>query len=98
LELDVQAIEPAKERSSDESKSGLAIDWTTLFIAFIASGGVITTIIGTIQSWLMRNQTSNVTLKMDGDELTITGAGPYSKEQEKAIQLWLNHHKNIMVA
>ena len=58
-----------------------------------ASGGVLTTVITAIQAWLRDRRSSSVTLKLDGDELILTGGGPYSAQQKRAIDLWLSRHK-----
>ena len=96
LEIDDLSVEFSSKENRHGSKGWLTIDWDTLLITFLASGGILTTIISTIQAWLLRNQGSSVTLKLGDDELTIAGTGPYSSEQEKAINLWLSRNKGFV--
>lgn len=62
------------------TKSAGGLDWTQLVLTLAASGGVITTLIGLIQSRLTRER--KVRMVVDGDELEVSGLGP---DQEKAI-------------
>ena len=64
-----------------------------ILVTLAASGGVLTTVITAIQAWLLHRRSSSVTLKLDNDELTLAGRGPYSVEQKRAIELWLSRHK-----
>jgi len=98
LESDVEAVEPAEKETPAGSKAGLGIDWTTLFVTLAASGGVLTTLIAAIQAWLLRNQASSVTVKLGDDELTLTGAGPYSEEQKRVLALWESSHKGFVLS
>lgn len=93
LELDVQAVDLAVGEAPAGTRGGPAIDWTTILVTLAASGGVLTTVITAIQAWLAHRRSSSVTLKLDGDELSLTGGGPYSAEQKRAIELWLERHK-----
>lgn len=93
LELDVQAVDLARGEAPAGIRGGPAIDWTTILVTLAASGGVLTTVITAIQAWLVHRRSSSVTLKVDDDELTLAGPGPYSAEQKRAIDLWLSRHK-----
>jgi len=93
LELDVQAVDLARGEAPAGTRGGPAIDWTTILVTLAASGGVLTTVITAIQAWLVHRRSSSVTLKVDDDELVLTGGGPYSAEQKWAIELWLSRHK-----
>ncbi len=97
LELDIEAVEPGKKKAPAGSKAGPAIDWTTLLVTLAASGGVLTTLIAAVQSWLLRSQASSVTVKLGDDELTLTGTGPYSEEQKRVLALWENRHKGFVL-
>ena len=97
LELDVEAVEFAKSGETPEgAKVGPAIDWNTLLLTLAASGGVLTTIIGVLQSWLTRHERRSVTLEIDGDRVEITGIS--SAEQKRLIDAWLRRHRGFVVA
>ncbi len=93
LELpEVAAVTPAT-RPATEGDKGTPVDWNTLLLTWTASGGVLTTLITAIQSWVQTRKEVRVTLEIDGDTLTIEGRGPYSKEQQTAIDLFLARHR-----
>ena len=59
----------------------------TLLVAFAASGGVFTTIINTLESWLSRDEKHSITLEgADGNKVTITGRP--SLEEKQLIETW----------
>ena len=93
LELDVQTVDLARGEAPAGTRGGPAIDWTTILVTLAASGSVLTTVITAIEAWLAHRRSSSVTVKLEGDELTLTGSGPYSAEQKRATELWLSHHK-----
>jgi hypothetical protein len=67
------------------------LDFGTLVVTLAASGGVLTTLINVVQSWVARSDRHAITLEMGGDKLAITGVS--SKEQTKLIAAWLSRHK-----
>jgi hypothetical protein len=87
--LPLDSVEPSAAGAPARSKAAGGLDWTTLLVTLAASGGALTALIAAIQGWLTRTQASSVTLKLGDEELVITGAGPYSPEQQRAIDLWL---------
>jgi hypothetical protein len=96
LELDVEAVEFAQGGETPEgAKIGRAVDWNTLLLTLAASGGVLTTIIGMLQSWLTRHERRSVTLEIDGDKIEITGIS--SEEQKRLIDAWLRRHRGFVV-
>lgn len=95
-DLGVEAAEFGKKEAPDGSKSGFAIDWNTIFVT-LATSGTLTAIVAAVQAWLLRNQENSVTVKVGDDELTITGPGPYSEEQEQVIAQWLNRNKGFVL-
>lgn len=97
LKFDVPAVDPAEREAPDGSKAGLVIDWNTLLVTLVSAGGVITTVITAVQGWLLRNREACVTLSIEGDELIISGGGPYTEEQKQAIDLWLSRHKGYVL-
>lgn len=96
LELDVEAVELLRSgKAPSKAKAGDAITWGSLLLTLAASGGVLTTLIQVLQSWLTRHEQRSLTLEIDGDRLEITGVS--SKEQERLIEAWLGRHRGIVV-
>jgi hypothetical protein len=96
LELDVESVDYVTNGELLEgAKSGTPIDWNTLLLTFAASGGVITTIINLLQSWLARHDKRTIVLEIDGDKLEVTGIS--SKEQKQLIDKWLSRHRGFLV-
>jgi hypothetical protein len=97
LELDVETVEFAKGGETPEgAKAGAAPDLSTILLTLAASGGVLTTIIGVLQSWLTRHERRSVTLEIDGDKIEITGIS--SEEQKRLIDAWMHRHRGFVVA
>jgi hypothetical protein len=77
--------------SVDPRNKASGVDWQTVVVTLAASGGVLTTLIGTVQAWLTRHERSSVTLEMGGDKLAITGVSPES--QRRLVDDWITRHK-----
>jgi hypothetical protein len=60
-------------------------------VTLAASGGVLTTLINTLQSWLSRRDNHSVTLEIGDDKLVITSAS--TKEQRMLIDAFIARHK-----
>ncbi len=92
LELnEVESIESSSAPAPQLSKAVGAIDWQTLLVTLAASGGVLTALINTAQTWLSRHQQASITVKLGGDELVMTGAS--SADQRRLMNEWLRRHK-----
>ena len=63
----------------------------SMLVVLAASGGVLTTLIGTLQAWLLRHADSTVVLEVDGDRLELTGAT--DDERRRALEHWLARHE-----
>lgn len=91
-DLDVQANFVTGGPAPANTKAGDVIEWGTLLLTLAASGGVITTLINAIQTWLTnRNQPAAVTVEMGGDKLQITG-NP-TDEQQRIIEAFLHRNR-----
>ncbi len=92
LHLDVETVDLA---SAGEAPTGTkAVDPVTagtLLVTLAASGGVITTLINALQSWLTRHERRSLTLEMGGDKLEVTGIS--SEEQQRLIEAWLSRQR-----
>ena len=87
-------------KSADFIKSGTApedsraiepVTLGALLVTLASSGGVLTTLIGTIKDWLTRNEKSSITLEINGDKISITGASP--QQEEQLVREWIKRHK-----
>ena len=97
LEMDVEAVDLVREgEAPSKAKAGDAITWGSLLLTLAASGGVLTTLIQVLQSWLTRHEQRSLTLEIDNDRLEITGIS--SKEQERLIEAWLSRHRSDVIA
>lgn len=91
-ELDVQVDLMTGGPAPTNAKAGDVIEWGTLLLTLAASGGVITTLINAIQTWLTnRNQPAAVTVEMGSDKLLITG-NPTDKQQ-RIIEAFLHRNR-----
>lgn len=90
LDLDVGQVALAQAEDAPRGSKGIPIDWSTLLVTLSASGGVLTAVINTVQSWLARQGQRSVTLEIGGDKLTLTGAS--SREQRQLVDNWIRQH------
>ncbi len=96
-ELDVETVNLVRAGEAPRgAKAGDPITWGALLVALTASGGVLTTLIGALQSWLTRHERRSVTLEIDGDKLEVTGIS--SEEQQRLTNAWISRHTGILVA
>ncbi|MGI9113172.1 MAG: effector-associated constant component EACC1 [Gaiellaceae bacterium] len=65
-------------------------DLGSLLVVLTASGGVLTTLVGTLQAWLLRHSGSQIVVEIDGDRLELTGAT--DDELRRALEVWLARH------
>jgi hypothetical protein len=63
----------------------------SMLVVLAASGGVLTTLIGTAQAWLLRHADSRIVLEVAGDRLELTGAT--DAERRRALESWLARHE-----
>jgi hypothetical protein len=97
LELDVETVDLVRTGEAPaRAKAGDPVTWGALLVALVASGGVLTTLINTLQSWLARHERRSVTLEIGGDKLEVTGIS--SEEQQRLINAWLSRHGGIVIA
>ena len=88
LGLDVDAVDFVKAGETPaKAKSGDLVTWGTLLLRLAASGGVLTTLIGAVQSWLTRNNQRSITLDVNGNKLEIKGIS--SDEQTRLANEWI---------
>ncbi|NMF63298.1 hypothetical protein DP113_03855 [Brasilonema octagenarum UFV-E1] len=88
LELDVESVDFLSEEKVSKGAKGEPIT-TTLIVTLFAAGGVVTTLIKTIETWLTRDTSVTIEEK-NGDKLQMTGIS--SKEQRRIIDAWISSH------
>ena len=66
---------------------GSALEWAQLIVALT---GTLPALIGAIRSWLRRHPGTALTVKLDGDEITI--AEPSDSERAALLEAWLSRH------
>src|SRR5688572_14886521 len=75
LETDVRTVEVIKSGEAPAgSRAGEAVTIGALLMTLAASGGVLTTIISTVKDWLTRTDVRSISLEINGDKISITGA------------------------
>ncbi len=90
-ELEVEGVDLVRAGETPaKAKVGDPITWGTLLLTLAVSGGVITTMINVLQSWLTRQERRSISLEIDGDKLEIKGIS--SKEQQRLINEWRSRH------
>ncbi|MGH2943288.1 MAG: effector-associated constant component EACC1 [Solirubrobacteraceae bacterium] len=70
-----------------EGAKGSALEWAQLIVALT---GPLPAVVGMIRSWLGRHPGATLTLKLDGDEITI--AEPTDSERAALLEAWLSRH------
>ena len=91
LDLDLESVDLVSNGVlPPKSKVVEPLTLGALLLTLAASGGVITTLINAIQSWLTRHDRRSVTLEIDGDKLEVGGISP--EEQQRLIDAWAGRH------
>jgi hypothetical protein len=65
----------------------------SFLIALAASGGVLTSLIGVLQGWLLRSSARMLVVEIDGDRLELVGAT--SAERRQLTNAWLSRHERL---
>lgn len=90
-ELAASELDPvAVPAAAPAGAKGAGAELGSLLVVLAASGGVLTTLVGTLQAWLLRHADSKVVLEVDGDRLELTGAT--DDERRRALEHWLARH------
>jgi hypothetical protein len=73
------------------AKVGDPASVNSLVVALAASGGVLTTLIGALQAWLVRSSARQIVVEIDGDRIEVSGAS--TEERRELTAAWLNRHQ-----
>jgi len=92
-ELDVEEVTSIKGDASPPpgSKSGDIVTLGSLLVTLAASGGVFTSLIDTLKSWLSRHQHNTITIEIGQDKFQVSGIS--SDDQQKLINSWIERQK-----
>jgi hypothetical protein len=88
-EYDV-AADPAVAPVPGGAKAVDPASVNSFLVALAASGGVLTSLIGVLQGWLLRSSARMLVVEIDGDRLELAGAT--SAERQRLIDAWLSRH------
>lgn len=88
--LDVDAIDFVRAgKAPAKAKAGDPITWGKLLLMLVPSGGVLTTIIGAIQSWLTRHNQRSISLEVNGNKIDVDDIS--SEDQKRLIDSWISN-------
>lgn len=62
-----------------------------LAFSLINSGGVLVTVIGAAQAWLLRQNARSIIIELEGNKIEVKGTS--SEEQRQLIDTWIVHVK-----
>ncbi|WP_218034456.1 effector-associated constant component EACC1 [Acrocarpospora corrugata] len=91
-ELDVVSVAPVAAGSVPEGAKGAdPVTLAALVVAFSASGGVFTTLIGTLRDWLDRQSGRHrISVTIDGDTIELERAS--AKQQQELLDAYVQRH------
>lgn len=89
MRLDVDGVDFVKSgKAPAKAKAGDPITWGKLLLMLVPSGGVLTTIISAIQSWLTRHNQRSMSLEINGNKIDIKDIS--SEDQKRLIDSWIS--------
>lgn len=83
--------DPAARPVPDGAKAVDPAGADSLLIALAASGGVLTSLVGLLQAWLLRSSARTLVVEIDGDRLELSGAT--AQERRRLTDAWLSRHE-----
>jgi hypothetical protein len=91
-ELDVDTAGFAAGGPAPAGSKADAVTLTTVLLTFTASGGVLTTVVGAVRDWLLRQRQPGVVVdvRIGGDEIRIEGAA--SGERQRLLETFVARH------
>lgn len=90
LQLDVEGVDRPRGSEAPEGTRGVDAAAVGSLIVTLASSGVLTSVVGLIQSWVASHHSRSVRLEMDGDTLEVTGLS--SDDQRRLVTSWIERH------
>lgn len=90
LGLDVDGVDFVKSgKAPAKAKAGDPITWGALLLTLVASGGVLTTLIGVVQSCLTRHNQRGISLEVNGNKIDVNDIS--SEDQKRLINAWISN-------
>jgi hypothetical protein len=89
-EFDIVA-DPLAGPAPAGAKAGDPASVNSLLVVLVASGGIVTSLVGLLQGWLQRSSARTVVVEIDGDRLELVGAT--SVERQRLMNVWLSRHE-----
>lgn len=92
IELDVESVVPTTAGTLPEGAKGVdAVTLGALVVAFSASGGVFTTLIGMLRDWLERQSGRHrISVTIDGDSIELEQAT--ASQQRQLLDSFVRRH------
>ena len=91
-ELTAHELDPVVPISdAPPGAKGVGSDLGSTILVLAASGGVVTTLLGVLQTWLVQHAGSQIVVEIAGDRLELTGAT--DDERRRALDVWLARHE-----
>jgi hypothetical protein len=91
LEIDLENVEYlAAQDIPSGAKAGDVVSWGTIILTLIASGGVVTTLLSVLNTWLQGHNNSKILLESQGEKIEISGK--LNKKKYEIIKEWLKAH------
>lgn len=90
LETDVLAVDNVPGGPPPAGAKGFAPGLDALLITLAGSGSLLGSVVTTLGNWLTERNKCSATLKLDGDEITVTN--PSAEDQRKLIAAFLARH------
>jgi hypothetical protein len=93
LRLDVESITPTPGPPSPRgAKADDPVSWSALALTLAASGGVLTTVIGALRDWLLRQSTRvAIEVSIGGDSIKLDGSS--TQERQQLIDAFIRRHR-----
>lgn len=88
--LDIRKVDLVR-RESPAGTKGDIVTWGSLLVTLAASGGILPSLVNTVQSWLTRHEKHSITLKIDNDELEMKGIS--DEDRHRLIEDWISRHE-----
>jgi hypothetical protein len=93
LETDVISVERGTMAAAPLGAKGLPAGLDTLLVTLVGSGRILATVVTTVGNWMTERRKCSVTLKLGGDEITVTD--PSADDQRRLIEAWLTRHRTV---
>ena len=91
-----EAVDYAPRAERDEGdlvgERNADVAWDSATV-LLDESSLLVAVVDSILSWLNRHKNVSLTLRIGDDELILTGAGPYTEEEQRAVDLWLERHR-----